>query len=169
MDATQFTVHKEVETWYSSHHGWLQGWLRRSLGNPADAADLSHDLFARLLARREPVRAAEPRAFLSTMAHRMVIDHWRRRELEKAWLDTLAALPEPQVPSVESQQIILETLAAVDEVLDTFKPVVREAFLLNQLEGLSCPQIATRLDVSLSTVERHVSKVLRACYALQFE
>ncbi|MBV7481613.1 sigma-70 family RNA polymerase sigma factor [Bordetella sp. BOR01] len=169
MEAAEFAVHKEVETLYSSHHGWLQGRLRRALGNSADAADLAHDVFARLLARRQPIRAAEPRAFLSTMARRMVIDHWRRRELEKAWLDTLAAMPGPQTPSVESQQIILETLAAIDKILDAFPPAVRSAFLWNQLEGLSCPEIAKRLDISLTTAERYVAKVLRACYALRFE
>jgi len=169
LDAAEFAVLKEVEALYSSHHGWLRGWLRRALGNPADAADLTHDVFARLLARRQPVHAAEPRAFLSTMARRMVIDHWRRRELEKAWLDTLAAMPESQAPSVESQQIILETLTAIDQVLDSFQPAVRSAFLWNQLEGLSCPEIARRLGVSLTTAERYVAKVLRACYALRFE
>ncbi|MDD3484875.1 sigma factor, partial [Azovibrio restrictus] len=32
---------------YRDHHGWLQGWLRRRLGNAHEAADLAQDTFLR--------------------------------------------------------------------------------------------------------------------------
>jgi RNA polymerase sigma-70 factor (ECF subfamily) len=73
-----------VQTLYSDHHGWLRGWLRGKLGNASDAADLAQDVFVRVLARRQPMQAREPRAYLSTIARGLVIDHWRRRELEQA-------------------------------------------------------------------------------------
>lgn len=169
MPSATVAVREEAELLYAQHHGWLQRWLRSKLGNSSDAADLAHDVFTRILTRRQPVGAREPRAFLSTLARRVVIDHWRRRELEIAWLDSLAALPEPQAPSPESRAIILETLVAIDSMLDAFKPAIRDAFLMNQLDGLSCPEIATRLGVSLATVERHVARALRHCYALRYE
>jgi RNA polymerase sigma factor (sigma-70 family) len=162
-------LQQEVQSLYSDHHGWLLGWLRRRLGNTFDAADLAQDVYTRLLARRQPILAREPRAFLSTVAHGLVVEHWRRRELELAWLDTLAALPEAQAPSPESRLLILETLVAIDRLLDALKPPVRAAFLLAQLDGLTCPQIAQRLGVSLATAERYIAKALRACYALRFE
>jgi RNA polymerase sigma factor (sigma-70 family) len=161
-------LQQEVQTLYSDHHGWLLGWLRRRLGNTFDAADLAQDVFMRLLSRRQPIQALAPRAFLSTVAHGLVVEHWRRRELELAWLDTLAAMPEAQAPSPESRLIILETLVAIDAMLDTFKPAVRAAFLHAQLDGLTCPQIAERLGVSLATAERYIAKALRGCYALRF-
>ncbi len=162
-------LQQEVEQLYCSHHGWLRATLQRKLGNAADAADLAHDVYARILMRRQPIRAAEPRAFLTTVAQRVVIDHWRRRELEQAWLDSLAAQPQAVVMSPEQRALILETLTAVDAALDRLRPAVREAFLLNHLEGLSCPRIAERLGISLATAERHVAKALRACYAVHFE
>ena len=53
-------------------------------------------------------------------------------------------------------------------MLDALKPKVRTAFLWAQLEGLTCPQIAGRLGVSLSTAERYVSTALRHCYTVRF-
>lgn len=50
----------DIEVLYSDHHGWLQDWLRRRLGNAFDAADLAHDTFLRVLRNLEPIR--EPRA-----------------------------------------------------------------------------------------------------------
>ncbi|QDQ87364.1 sigma-70 family RNA polymerase sigma factor [Alcaligenaceae bacterium SJ-26] len=154
---------------YLDHHGWLQGWLRRRLDNAGDVSDLAQDVFMRLLMRQAPIQVREPRALLATIARGLVIDHWRRRDLEQAWLETLASLPESEVPSAETRMILLEALTEIDRMLDTLKPVVRNAFLLAQLEGLTCRQIGERLGVSVATVERHIAKGLRACYAARFE
>lgn len=164
------SAHKQMRTFYQDHHGWLQGWLRHRLGNAFDAADLAQDVFMKMLARRQDcAEVREPRAYLSTIARGLVVEHWRRRELEQAWLETVALLPEPESPSPESRLLFLETLIAIDTMLDTLKPQVRNAFLWAQLEGLTCPQIAARLGVSLATVERHIATALRHCYALHFE
>ena len=157
-----------VETLYCDHSSWLQGWLRRKLGNAFDAADIAQDVFIRILSRPPLLQLAEPRAYLSSIARGLVIDHWRRRELEEAWLETLAAMPEATTPSPESRFLILEALVAIDRLLDTLKPPVRQAFLLAQIEGLTCPQIAEKLGVSLATVERHIAKALRHCYEVQY-
>jgi RNA polymerase sigma factor (sigma-70 family) len=158
----------ELQLLYADHHGWLQGWLRRKLGNAFDAADLAQDVFMRVLARQAPPQAREPRAYLSTIARGLVIDHWRRRELEQAWLETLANLPPQEAPSPESRLMLLETLVAIDRMLDALKPAVRAAFLWAQLDGLTCPQIAERLQVSLATAERYVAKALRHGKVLRF-
>lgn len=159
----------DIERLYLDHHGWLQGWLHTRLNNNADAADLAQDTFLRILRRRQATAMQEPRAYLRTVARGLVIDFWRRRDIEQAWLETLAQLPEPEVPSPETGLLVIESLMAIDRMLDTLKPQIREAFLLAQLEGLTCPLIAERLGVSLSTVERHLAKALRHCYALAFE
>jgi len=156
---------------YRDHHGWLLAWLRRKLDGADVASDLAHDTFLRVLRKRraELLRELrEPRAYLTRIAQGLLVDHWRRSDLEQAWLQTLAALPEPHAPSPESQQIVLETLIRVDAALDTLKPAVRAAFLLAQIDGLTCPQIAARLGVSLATVERYLAGALRHCYALRF-
>lgn len=160
---------QQVDSLYADHHGWLQGWLRRRLGNAFDAADLAQDVFMRVLTRQQPLKMQEPRAYLSTIARGLVIDHWRRRELEQAWLETLATLPEPEAPPAESRLIFLEALVEIDRVLDALEPKVRKAFLLAQLDGLTCREIAQQLGVSLATVERYLAKALRRCYELRYE
>ncbi|WP_432261996.1 sigma-70 family RNA polymerase sigma factor [Cupriavidus sp. TMH.W2] len=167
MGAADTTINQQLHVLYCNHHRWLQGWLRRQLGNACDAADLAQDVFLRLL-RREPCDIREPRTYLSTIARGLVIEHWRRRELELAWLETLAQLPEAQAPSPESRLQFLETLIAIDRILDALKPQVRTAFLWAQLEGLTCRQIGERLGVSLATAERYVATALRHCYTLRF-
>jgi RNA polymerase sigma-19 factor, ECF subfamily len=166
MSAAEFVPSHEVQSLYSNHHGWLQGWLRRKLGCPHNAADLAQDTFVRVLGKKEPVAAAEPRAYLATIAHGLVVDFHRRRALERAYLETLAALPEPQSPSLEERAIVLEALSAIDAMLDGMKPAIRQAFILSQLEGLTYAQIAQRLQVTVRTVNNYMLKALEHCYLL---
>ncbi|EPN48027.1 ECF subfamily RNA polymerase sigma-24 factor, partial [Pseudomonas syringae pv. actinidiae ICMP 18807] len=48
-----------------------------------------------------------------------------RRSLEQAYLQALAQLPEDSVPSPEQRWLLLETLQALDELLDGLSPAVR--------------------------------------------
>ncbi|HBK01057.1 MAG TPA: RNA polymerase subunit sigma [Delftia acidovorans] len=82
-----------VESLYLAHHGWLQGWLRKKVGNAFDAADLAQSTFLKVLGAKGLDQLQEPRAYLTTLAQRVLYNFWRRRELEQAWLDALATLP----------------------------------------------------------------------------
>ena len=84
------TPHSElVGALYRDHRGWLLAWLRRNVACPQRAEDLSQDTFVRLLARDEVVEIAEPRAYLATIAHRVLANHWRRQALEHAYGEAL--------------------------------------------------------------------------------
>ncbi|NUU02265.1 sigma-70 family RNA polymerase sigma factor [Herbaspirillum robiniae] len=162
--------HRHLATLYSDHHGWLKAWLRGKLGCAADAADLAQDTFLRLLNRDESQAHGlrQPRAYLTRIAQGLVIDHWRRRDVERAYLDALAAMPEAELPSPETRLLIIDTLVRIDAALDALKPRTRQAFLLAQLEGLSGPAIAARLGVSLATVERDLNAAWQQCYRVYF-
>ncbi|WP_409275552.1 sigma-70 family RNA polymerase sigma factor [Pseudomonas sp. KCJK9111] len=158
-----------VQNLYSAHHGWLHTWLRHRLGNAADAADVAQDTFMRLLQRREHLQIQQPRAFLRTVARGLIIDHWRREELHKAYLEALALVPEAHTPDVETRELLLELLERIAKMLDGLKPKVRTAFLLAQCEGLRHQEIAQQMGVSVRTVERYIADALYHCYLLRYE
>ncbi|MDD1017152.1 sigma-70 family RNA polymerase sigma factor [Pseudomonas rubra] len=159
---------ESVHMLYSHHHSWLNTWLRSKLGNAADAADLAQDTFVRLLQRREQLELTAPRAFLRTIARGLVIDHWRREELHRAYLEALSHLPEAEVPSLETRELLLELLERIAQMLDGLKPKVRRAFLLAQCEGMTHQEIAEHMGVSLRSVERYVADALYHCYLLRY-
>ncbi|MGG2021520.1 sigma-70 family RNA polymerase sigma factor [Pseudomonas sp. S8] len=153
-----------VESLYHDHHSWLTGWLRRRLGCPDSAADLAQDTFIRVLSAREQPVIIEPRAFLTTLAKRVLFNHYRRQDLERAYLETLAQMPEMLAPSEEDKAIILQTLIELDQLLDGLPRLVKRAFLLAQVDDLTYPQIAAELGISLATVKRHLQKAALRCY-----
>lgn len=151
---------------YSDHNGWLQSWLRRKLGDAHQAADLAHDTFVRLLSGRRTDLGAEPRALLAHIAKGLVIDHWRRQDVERAYQEAIASLPEQQVPSVESQFLIVEALLRIDAMLTSLQGRTREVFLLAQLDGLTLQEIAEQTNMPVITIRRHIHKALVACVAV---
>ena len=157
-------LHQEITTLYSDHHGWLQAWLRKKLGDAGKAADLAHDTFVRLLAREELIAAREPRAFLTTVAQRVLFNHWRREELERAYLNALMHIPEVLAPSPEERAILLETLIEIDRMLDGLPLPVRRAFLHAQLDNMSHAEIAAELNISITTVKRYLVRAGVQCY-----
>lgn len=149
---------------YRDHRGWLEGWLRRRMSNGHDAADLSQDTFVRLLASSQSIAdLQEPRAYLATVGKRLLTNFYKRRSLEQAYLNALAFLPEDCVPSPEQRWILLETLQALDELLDGLPRPVRRAFLWSQLEGLTYQDIAERLGVSERTIKRYMAQAYEHC------
>ena len=149
---------------YRDHRGWLENWLRRRLGSGCDAADLSQDTFLRVLASSQRVaELQEPRAYLLTVGKRLLSNFYQRRSLEQAYLAALAVLPEECAPSPEQRWLLLETLQALDELLDGLPRAVRRAFLWSQLEGLNYRQIAERLDVSERTIKRYMAQAYEHC------
>lgn len=158
-----------VRTLYNDHQSWLHGWLRRKLGNTWDAADLVHDTFVKVLLKDEWTFVREPRAYLTTIAHGLMVNSLRRKDLELAYLEAIANLPEDEYPSPETRALVLETLIEIDTMLDGLAPNVRLAFLLVQLEGLSHADIAARLGVSVSSVRQYIAKAIQHCVLRQYE
>lgn len=152
-----------IEQIYEQHHSWLYVWLKGKLHNACDAADVAHDTFLRVLAARNAAHIREPRDYLTTIARGLVIDRYRRRAIESAYLQALAARPEASVISEEDKALIIETLIAVDKALTGLGPRTRQIFMLSQVDGLTYQQIAVQLRVSLTTVKKHMIRALTEC------
>lgn len=164
MSATEFALHRQIETLYADHHGWLRGWLRKKLGNAFDAADLAHDTYLRIMASGQVPAADDSRRHLTQIANGLVIDLYRRRQIEAAYLEAIAHLPEPLAPSAEQRALAIEALVEVDAILHGLPPKARAALLLCKLDGLGYREIAARLEVSVSSVEKYIASGLVACF-----
>ncbi|GGC02865.1 ECF sigma factor FemI [Oxalicibacterium flavum] len=159
-----------VETLYHDNHLWLQGWLRRRLGNAADAADLAHDTFVRLISGSSPGHfntSAEARGYLRTTAKNLCINLWRRQEIERAWLETLASYPDQAYPSAERQAVVLEALHEIGTMLYALPPKASRAFLLAVACQATDDQVAAELGVSSRMVRKYVAQAMLGCLKLR--
>lgn len=148
---------------FQDHHGWLLSRLHQRLRNMAEAEDVASESFLRVMGYRRIQGMQEPRAYLTTVAKSVLMQFWRRRDLERAWVDSLALLPEAFAPSPEERALWLESLERIARALDGLSPKARQAFLLSQLDGLTYAEIATQLGVSSSMVRKYMAQGLQQC------
>lgn len=161
---------QQIDILYTDHHGWLNAWLYKRLGNTHDAADLAQDVFLRLILKPAPrgfINASEARAYLRTVANGMCINLWHRREIEQAWLDTLATQPEAFAPSAERQAIILEALYEVSTMLLALPTKVARAFLLIEACQMGQKEVAQELGVSTRMVRKYLAQAMLECMQLE--
>ncbi|MCP8467070.1 sigma-70 family RNA polymerase sigma factor [Pseudomonas sp. ZM23] len=147
---------------FRQHYDWLQGRLRRHTDSTASAEDLAAETFLQLLVRPAPDPIREPRALLTTIARRLLFQLWRRRDLERAYLDTL----DPDAADERSPEQIaelLEALQRIDQLLDGLPLKVKATFLLSQVDGLTYPEIARALGISQRSVSDYMARALQRC------
>src|SRR3989344_4665123 len=127
MPPVQF--HADVDVIFRQNHAWLRSRLMRHVSSHSDAEDVASETFLQLAQYSAPSQILEPRAFLSTLAKR----------------------------------ILMEAICQIDRAIAALPLPVKTAFLLSRLDGLSYPQIAAYMGISLATVERHMKRALLQC------
>lgn len=153
---------------FERYYRELLNFLSGHVNDREVAADLTQESYARVLALRQSGQPiTDPRALLYRTARNLVIDHHRRIQVRRH--EDLDALPEIEHPSVAphlqpeqallSQQLV-DNYAAVIEALP---PRCREAFILYIFDELTQIQIASRMGISVSMVEKHIVRGMLAC------
>jgi RNA polymerase sigma-70 factor (ECF subfamily) len=152
-----------VHAMYVNNFQWLVNLLSKKLRCAQTAADLAQDTFINYLSHEIQQTILEPRAYLTTIAQRILANYYKRQSLEQAYLDAIFSLPQNLAISSEEQMILLETLHQIDSMLDGLPEKVRRTFLLSQLEGLSYVEIASQLNVNLRTIKRYMAQAFEQC------
>lgn len=163
MPVTGLTNNAALTELYREHHSWLLNWLSKQVACRIQAEDHAHDTFMRIIAARDVHNIREPRAYLTTIAKGILVNHWRRSTIEQAYWQSIAANPEQLAASPEHHVIILETLQEIDALLDQLPEKVRSAFLMSQLDGLTYVQIGERLGVSERMVKKYMARAMLHC------
>jgi len=154
---------------FRSHYGWLCSRLHRHLDSRAHAEDIAADTFTQLLSAPGVLPIRQPRALLTTIALRLMYQLWRRRDLERAYLDALANDETCTAPSPEDLAQLFQALQAIDQLLDGLPAKVKATFLLSQLNGLTYPEITAELGISQRSVSDYMARAFNRCLRLGLE
>jgi len=148
-----------LDSLYRDHHHWLHNLLRSRSGCSETAADLAQDTFVRLLSRdQDPQGLTHPRAYLQRIARGLLANHWRRRDIERAYLEALRQQPEALAASPEQHHLVMETLHEVDAFLATLPEKARRVFLMSRLDRLRYAEIGERLGISERMVKKYMAR-----------
>jgi RNA polymerase sigma-70 factor (ECF subfamily) len=129
------------ETLYRRHRGALYRFVLRALKQRALAEELFQEVWIRVIeARSRYAPQARFTTWLYTIAHNLLVDHWRRKGLSLVQLDEEPAIAAPDNPARQAEA--RESLARLMHALEALPAAQREAFLLHEEAGLSVAEIA---------------------------
>lgn len=151
-----------------SYHRELLNFLTRQVKDRDTAADLAQESYARVLnAQHAGQTVLDVRALLYRVARNLLIDQHRRAEVRDH--EALEGIPEEQHPAaprhlqpeevLASQQVVRAYIATIEAL----PPRCREAFVLYVFDELGHAEIARRMGISVSMVEKHVVRGMVAC------
>ncbi|RSZ59071.1 sigma-70 family RNA polymerase sigma factor [Massilia atriviolacea] len=154
---------------FERYHHELLNFLHRLLGDRHAAADLAQESYVRVLLAQQSGRAiANARALLYRTARNLVIDTHRRAGVRGH--DALDAIADHAGPvhlqpdeALASDQSVQAYLRAIEDL----PPRCREAFILHVFDDMSHKQIAERMGISASMVEKHIVRGMLACRACE--
>lgn len=157
---------KDIRELFLAHRRELQAYLTRKLRDSETAADLTQETFLRFAEYRGDNPAAvitHERSYLYRTAHNLAVDHLRRenREQTDSIADSeLTGIPGEE-PSPERAVRGRGELAAVREAISELPVRTQQVFLLARIEGLTYRQVAERLRISDSSVQKHLASAIK--------
>ncbi len=141
----------------------LRDWLRRRLSLRQDVDDVVQETYAILAAMADVSHIQQPRAYVYSAAHSVVLQQLRRAQVVSieavAEIDRVAIVGDEISP--ERLASSRQELARIGALIDGLPEKCREAFVLRRVEGYSQREIAQRMQISENTVEKHICKGIR--------
>ena len=141
-----------LESVYRDHAPALHRFLLRLTRNEADTHDVLQEIFVRLAKSPRMLEGiAAPRSFLFRIAHRLVIDRYRREQTQQQTAELAAreisfsADPEPAAGDA------LWRRKSVASALEALPLEQKAVVVLKVWEEMTFAEIATVLDISTNT------------------
>lgn len=139
----------------------IQAYLTSKVRDSETAADLTQETFLRY-AEQSGNSVHNDRSYLYRTARNLAIDHIRerhRRQTDPTSAEEMAEIVEER-PAPDQQAADRERLERLRQAMLELPERTRQVFVLNRIDGMTYAEVAERLDISDSSVQKHLSRAL---------
>ena len=160
--STEQTARAEIARWYREHGPAVRGFLFATTQSDEDADDLCQQVFARAWeARGRYQDRGTPRAYLLTIADRLVRD-WRRRRQATTPGDSFSQVEDPAGENRPLEALVQdEARRKLQAALRLLSDAQRRVLVWRYYGGVSFRTIAEKTGWPLGTVLSHAHRGLR--------
>ena len=141
----------------------LVRFFTKRIGPDADVDDLVQEVFTRIYAQGGQDRLENPNAYIFQVAANLVRDRARRNSTRHEFSRSLAIDVADRVEELSPERVLQgrQKLKSLQGALAELPQRTRAVFLLHRFEGLKYKEIANRLGISTSAVEKHMMAAIR--------
>jgi RNA polymerase sigma factor (sigma-70 family) len=155
---------RELEAAYADNRDRLLHYLIRQLKCRQTAEDILQDVFLAIPKVRSIRPLANPRAFLFRIAGNLAINRSKQESRRRELRDANAAILWTAVDEVTPERHLLgaEALAQIEAVIARMPIRTRQILSWRRIDGLTNREIAVRLKISQTAVEKHMRNAMAA-------
>jgi RNA polymerase sigma-70 factor (family 1) len=153
---------KAFEAIYHRHFFNLLNTAYRRLHSKDDAVEIVQDVFTQLYLSRNSIRDYQNLAgYLHTLVRNKIIDAYRHKLYRSRQLAAANEFQEKMELSPDHQLDGKYLETRIQQVIKSLPDKCREVFLLSRINQLSHRSISEKLNISVSTVEKHIVKAIK--------
>lgn len=145
---------RHIEHLFKEHYSAMLRLAVALLHNEDEGRDIVHDVFARLLDGDIRFDADKARAFLLSCVRNNCLNVMRERNVREQAMSLY--LPDDEADEMLEEQI----LTLQQSIKELIPPICREIVLMHYRDGLTFKEIAKRLDVSETTIYKHLRQAM---------
>jgi len=151
----------EPKKGWLAHYSRLVGTWAKGNINPQDAEDAVQDAAERLLGA-DTLAIRNTRAYLHRSAANGLVNRHRREQSFPALpLHELTEAEHPAIEDVESAAYVSQLSRALSESLEELPLACQQVFAWHRIENWTVPEIAQHMGLSVSAVEKNLTKTMR--------
>lgn len=143
------------------HGKTLVRFFDRHASNKSDVPDLVQDVYLKLTKADVPKNFDHPGSYVLSVARSVLIDHHRRHKAR--YTHSHGELTEDVPDTGLSIERVLDSKAMAERMQAALLDLperTRDVFALRTLRGLKMADVATAMQISLSTAEKHHARAL---------
>lgn len=147
---------------FLEHRDTLAAYLAKRVIVPDDIEDIIQEAFTESFTASRRREISSPKSYLFIVARNILSKRFAKerkivfRELDAAAISTIPT----DAPTVDEQLFQRMKIVVLMEAVDALPRQCRRVFILRKFLGMSQKQIASELNISTSTVERHITNAI---------
>lgn len=150
---------------FMRHEAPLKRFVSRFLRSSQDIEDIVQEAFLRAYRAEADKEIEQPKSYLFRIAKHLALTQLSRksRQITDYLEDCNESIVTTASASVEDEFIANQTLGMHCEAVAALPPQCRRVYLMRKVYGMTHKEIAERLGIAVSTVEKHLIKGVAEC------
>ena len=150
---------------FQLHHLALHRFISRFLYNRQDIEDVAQEAFLRAYSAEQTANIEQPKSYLFRVAKNVAVSQLRlkSRQITDYLEDEASGESLASSWTLEDEVMARQKLGVHCDAVAALSSQCRKVYLLRKVHGLRHKDIATRLGITVSTVEKHLSRGVEQC------
>ena len=156
---------------FLEHKSVLSAYLAQKLLSQSDIDDLLQDIFEQAYIAESRQDIVSPKGYLFGVARNLLSQRFRKNSKRMSIEINDANISEIAEDFIPPENIVFYKLKMdiLNEAIKSLPPQCQRVFVLRKIHGLSQKKIASKMKISTSTVERHITIALARLNAIMTE